>query len=56
MIRVQSLKEPKKTSGKKLELNESILFHGVQIINKTAKPVYVDWYKRKPWKKAEEKK
>lgn len=56
MIRIQSLKEPKKTSGQKLGRNKSILFKGVQITNKTESEIYVDWYKRKPWKKKEKKK
>lgn len=56
MIRVQSLKEPKVTSGKKLEPQKSILFKGVEITNKTNKDLYVDFYKRKPWKKSEVKK
>lgn len=53
MIRVQYLKEPKKTSGKRLDPKESILFKGVQITNKGKEPVYVDWYKRKKWVKGE---
>ena len=55
MIRIQALKEPKKTSGTKIDPAATILFKGIEITNKTSKPVYVDWYKRKPWKKAEEK-
>ncbi len=54
MIRIQALKEPKKTSGKKLDPKTTILFKGVEITNKSKKPVYVDWYERKPSKKAEE--
>lgn len=55
MIRIQSLKEPKKTSGEKLEKNKSILFKGVHITNKTDKILYIDFYKRKIWKKKETK-
>lgn len=51
MIRIQALREPKKTSGKKLEPNGTLLFKGVQITNKTEKNIYIDFYLRKPWKR-----
>ena len=47
MIRIQKLKEPKKTSGKKLESGKLIAMHGVEIKNKNNYPVYVDYYQRK---------
>lgn len=56
MIRIQNLKEPKKTSGKRLDCNTTVLFRGVRITNKTEKPIYIDWYKRKAWKKKDKKK
>ena len=47
MIRIQKLKEPKKTSGKKLEAGAIHALHGVEIKNKNKFPVYVDYYQRK---------
>ena len=55
MIRIQTLKEPKKTSGTKVDAGESILFKKIVIKNTGDKPVYVDYYKRKPWNKKEGK-
>lgn len=51
MIRIQKLKEPKKTSGKKLPPGEEMLFKGLWIRNTNDYPVFVDWYKRKAKKK-----
>lgn len=47
MIRIQKLKEPKKTSGKKLEAGKSHKIRGVEIKNLNNYPVYVDFYNRK---------
>lgn len=51
MIRVQKLKEPKKTSGKKLEVGKTMLLKGIEITNNSKTTVYVDFYKRKTVKK-----
>lgn len=50
MIRVQKLKQPKKTSGKKLEPGVALKIEGVTITNTTKHPLWVDTYKRKPLK------
>jgi hypothetical protein len=55
MIRIQKLKEPKKTSGKKVESGKAHLFHGIEILNKNKYPVYVDFYQRKKPKPKTEK-
>lgn len=51
MIRIQQLKQPKASSGDKLEKGKSIKFKGMTLINHNSFPVYIDWYVRKPWKK-----
>lgn len=56
MIRIQKLKEPKKTSGLRLKPQETLLFRGVHITNNNKYDMYVDWYLRKPWKRPKEKK
>lgn len=55
MIRIQSLKQPKNTSGEKLEPNKSMVFRGIKITNTKQVAVYVDWYMR-PIKKGSKKK
>lgn len=47
MIRIQKLKEPKKTSGKKIEAGKAFKLQGVEIKNYNKFPVYVDSYQRK---------
>lgn len=47
MIKIQKLKEPKKTSGKKLDAGKTIVFCGLKIENKNKFTVYVDTYQRK---------
>lgn len=47
MIRIQKLKEPKKTSGKKLDAGQAHVFHGIHLKNQNKYPVYVDYYQRK---------
>jgi hypothetical protein len=49
MIRIQKLKEPKVTSGKKLDQGATIKFKGMMIQNNTKTPVYVDFYERKKY-------
>ena len=54
MIRIQKLKEPKKTSGKKLESGQTIKISGIEIKNSNKFVVYVDSFQRKkPAPKAE---
>lgn len=47
MIRIQKLKQPKKTSGIKLEIGQHKTVKGVYIENKNKFPIYVDTYVRK---------
>lgn len=47
MIRIQKLKEPKRTSGKKLDAGKSLKIKGVEITNGNKYPMYVDFYERK---------
>lgn len=56
MIRIQKLKEPKKTSGKKLDAGKSFKLQGLEIKNSNKFPVYVDSYQRKPKPKAKAEK
>lgn len=47
MIRIQHLKQPKETSGTKVEAGKSFAMKGIEIKNKNKFPVYVDFYQRK---------
>ena len=47
MIKIQKLKEPKKTSGQKLEFGHSCHIGGLVIRNNNEFPVYVNLYRRK---------
>lgn len=47
MIRIQKLKEPKKTSGKKLETGKLIVMDKIEIRNLGKAAVYIDSYQRK---------
>lgn len=51
MIKIQKLKEPKKTSGTKLLPGKLFKVAGVEIKNKNTFPIYVDTFKRKKPKK-----
>lgn len=55
MIRIQKLKQPKKTSGLKLTKGQSQIFKNVEIRNLNSFAVYVDFCSRKkqPTKKKE---
>jgi len=47
MLRIPKLKQPKASSGKKLESGKSLKLHGLEIKNSNKFDVYVDTYKRK---------
>jgi len=47
MIRIQKLKQPKKTSGSKVAPGMSWQVKGIQITNLNKFPVYVDSFRRK---------
>lgn len=47
MIRIQKLKEPKKTSGQRLEKGKKLIVRGITLVNGNAFPVYVDTFERK---------
>lgn len=51
MIRIQKLKQPKKKSGKEVAKGKSLVVDKVKITNLGNKPVFVDTYTRKPYKK-----
>lgn len=55
MIKIQKLKEPKRTSGKKLDTGTTHKIQGVEIKNLNKFPVYVDLYERKKAKPKTEK-
>lgn len=48
MIRIQKLKQPKVTSGKKICPGDIIKFKGVEIRNAGRVDLFVDQYTRKP--------
>lgn len=51
MIRIQKLKQPKKTSGSKIAPGDTFKIRGIEIKNTNKFDLYVDTYKRLPAKK-----
>jgi hypothetical protein len=47
MIRIQRLKEPKVTSGKRLDRGDTYMLQGVSIHNTNKFSIYVDTFERK---------
>lgn len=47
MIRIQKLKQPKATSGKKISPGETVKLRGVEIKNKNKFDLYVDSWERR---------
>ena len=47
MIRIQKLKQPKKTSGKKIGPGETLKIRGLEIKNTNKFDLWVDTYDRK---------
>lgn len=56
MIRIQQLKEPKKTSGKQLLPGKMLALEGMKITNQNKFSVYIDSYERKKAKPKAKKK
>ena len=49
MIRIQKLKQPKTTSGKKVSCGETLKIDGLLIKNTNKQDVFVDTYERKSY-------
>ena len=54
MLRIQQLKQPKKTSGEIVGAGKSLIIDGIKIKNTNKFPVYVDRYQRKKSEEAPE--
>lgn len=56
MVRIQKLSRPNKHSGNALQPGKTTKIRGMTITNTTNSVVYVDPFKRKPWKPKKKKK